>query len=235
MNINQITLILTLGLLMSCQTKKEKIVFKKPQIINTQTTDFSNKITFNTQSIAPQGATIIGKFQFTDTIDINPKKVQFTTSEDYITGHPIIKIEDRLDINNFELIVDYQSTVRYNRYFKNNPQLFEYYPVYFVNSSTTDKVFLGKDATANGIQEAFDQGNLPAWKPIESLETLSCGNGKWALIVHPQEFVLVLMKKYHGDYETKMRVQFTIGKNVFTSKPFKGKINKGQFSIKPKT
>jgi len=39
------------------------------------------------------------------------------------------------------------------------------------------------------------------------------------------------MRKYIGDYETKIKVRFKQGENILVSKPFKGRVNKKQYSI----
>jgi len=107
-----------------------------------------------------------------------------------------------------------------------------YYPVYFVNSNNSDKIFFIKDKYAFGIQEALEKKKFGNWLPIESRGFDFCGNGYSGLIVHPQEFVVILMKKYDGDLETAMRARFQVGENIIVSKPFKGRINKNQFKIK---
>lgn len=128
--------------------------------------------------------------------------------------------------------MDYESSVKYNRNYQNDSTLYDHYPVYFVNSTNTDKVFFGKDSYAFGIQEAIAKEKYIIWRPIEGRGYDFCGNGHWGLIVHPREFVLVLMRKYEGDYETELRVRFKVDENIVISRPFKGRINVSQFSVR---
>jgi len=107
----------------------------------------------------------------------------------------------------------------------------EYYPVFFVNSTPSDKLFLGKDRYVFGIQEAFDTCDFGSWLPIEGRGFDFCGNGYWKLVVHPEEFVIVLMRKYKGGFETGVRVRFQLGESLYVSKPYKGVINEKQFLV----
>jgi len=234
MRIKEIILIVVVGTLICCQTindKVEVVVFNTPQIINSQFDDSIKSTLFHAISISEVFPAFIGKFKFQDIIDINPVKRDTIIYKDFVDGYSRIRLNDSLDVNGFELIADYENSVKYNRYYEYDSTLYNYYPVYFVNSTNTDKVFYGKDSYVFGIQEALVKEKYGEWRPIEGRGFDFCGNGRWGLIVHPQEFVLVLMRKYDGDYETEIRVRFEVGENIFVSRPFKGKINKSQFSI----
>jgi hypothetical protein len=147
-----------------------------------------------------------------------------------------IGLEDTLQATGFEMFANYEQTVFYNRYynnkhFNNDKTLYSYFPVYFVNSTQTEKIFLGKDSYVYGIQEAVEKEAYDWYKPIESAGFDFCGNGCWGMIVRPGEFVVVLMRKYMGSYETEMRVRFSVGENIYVSKPFLGNISRNQFLI----
>ena len=235
MNIKEIILTLLLGTLISCQSnndKNELAVFKPPQIINTQFNDSIESIPYQAKSITEVFPSFVGKFKFQEEIDINPEKRDTTIYKDFIDEYSRSGLTDSLGINGLELIVDYYNSVKYNRYYQyGDSTLYDHYPVYFVNSTKTDKVFYGKDSYVFGIQEAVDKSKYGEWRPIEGRGFDFCGNGHWGLIIHPQEFILVLMRKYEGDYATNMRVRFEVGDNIFVSRPFNGRINESQFSI----
>jgi len=232
MRTKEIILTIVIGTLLSCQTNSEKselTEFKTPQIINTQFNDSIKSILYQAEFVSEVFPSFVGKFKFQEEIDINPEKRDTTIYKDFIYSRS--KQTDSLDINGLELIVDYANSVKYNRYYQFDSSLYDHYPVYFVNSTKSDKVFYGKDSYVFGIQEAVDKEKYGEWRPIEGRGFDFCGNGRWGLIVHPQEFILILMRKYEGDYETEMRVRFEVGENIFVSRPFKGKINESQFSI----
>ena len=232
MSIKEIILTLLIGTLISCQSnndKNELAVFKAPQIINTQFNDSIESIPYQAKSITEVFPTFVGKFKFQEEIDINPAKRDTTIYKDFFNEYTRRGLRDSLDVNGLELVVDYDNSVKYNKY--GDTSLYDNYSVYFVNSTNTDKVFYGKDSHVFGIQEAIDNSKYGEWRPIEGRGFDFCGNGHWGLIVHPQEFVLVLMRKYEGDYETKLRVRFEVGNNIFVSRPFKGRINENQFTI----
>jgi|JI7StandDraft_1071085.scaffolds.fasta_scaffold02741_8 hypothetical protein len=216
--------------ILGCQltTKEQKNAsFRFPKILNSQINDTLNFLLFDEKSISSVFPRVVGKFRFSDSIDINPQK-QFTLMDnDFVDRY---KIPDDLYINGLELLVDYNSSVKFSPHsFPNMPTVYVYYPVYFVNSTESSKIFFGKDSYAFGIQEALNFEMYEDWKPVEEIGADFCDHGHWGLIVHPQEFVLVLMRKYHGEYETQLQVKFEVGENIITSGPFIGRINKSQF------
>ena len=80
---------------------------------------------------------------------------------------PRIGIEDTLDVTGFEIIVDYEKNIAFRRYdFEDTVGV--YFPVYIVNSTSSDKVLLGKDSYVFGLQEALDEDRRQRWRPIES-------------------------------------------------------------------
>ena len=207
-------------------------VFKKPQIINSQFADTLNPTLFRAENVSNVFQTVVGKYKFQSIVDINPENRVTTFSKDYLIGSSRIRPNDSIDVNGLEIIIDYNKSIAYSPDYHHIPTVHEYYPVYFVNSTSTDKIFFGKDSYAFGIQEAQEKEPIYShWRPIESRGYDFCGNGNWGLIVHPQEFVVVLMRKYEGNYETNLRVRFQIGENILVSRSFKGTIDQSQFSV----
>lgn len=217
---------------LSCQSNLENdgnTVFVKPEVSNSRFNDSLKSIKYKANAVSSIYPTFAGKYSFAKSIDINrEKRYTQTSNRDFIRGKYKIGLGDSIDVNGFEIIVDYEQTVKHNPFYKHDSTLYAYYPVFFVNSTKTDKIFLGKDGYAFGIQEALDNYK---WKPIEGRGVIYCGNGHFGLLVHPQEFVVILMRKYKGDFETRIRVRFKVGESIYVSKPFKGTINYNQFSI----
>ncbi|MEM6263210.1 MAG: hypothetical protein AAGI38_11930, partial [Bacteroidota bacterium] len=175
-----------------------------------------------------------GKFPFQEQVSLDFEGIWSPklNSSDLIFGKSHIEIGDSAENNGLEMYVDYPTTVAVQSQNYSLDKFHDHFPVYFVNSSASEKVFFGKDDHTFGIQEALDGSKLPNWKPIEGKGIEFCGNGNWGLIVHPGEFVVILMKKYTGDFETQMRVRFKQGDNILVGKPFNGVINRSQVHIK---
>jgi hypothetical protein len=163
-----------------------------------------------------------GKYKFCDTLLIPTKPVNDTSYQsDFIDDLP-----DSITTDGFEIIPDYNSSIRRPLY---GNQLC-YYPVYIVNETKSSKAFLGKDLYVFGLQEALDTNGT--WRPIEGRGFDFCGNGYWALLVHPQEFIAILFPKYAGSYKTKIRVRIQNENNIYVSKPFDATINESQLYLK---
>lgn len=212
--------------------------FKKPVIIYpfplNKPKDF-----LQPEFIAPSDPFFAGKFKFNDTIKLDLKNRINFSGKDLLNEYSISQMPDSLDVNGLELIADYEKEIYFNesaihptwRYDK----IFAYYPVYLVNSTNSNKLFFGKEHHGFGIQEAIDTNpQTQGWSPIEYKAIgLSCGNGDWAVIIRPGEFVLLLMKKYRGKIKTKVRARIANGPTIYVSKPFEASINQEQFQPNP--
>lgn len=207
-------------------------IFSPPVLINTLECDTVKNIKLEAHFLCEVFPTVIGKFKNRDTIDVNPMMRDTNMYKDFIWDFSRLNIDDSLDVNGFEIFVDYKTTIYYNSFFEWSKSLLSHYPIYFINSSKSDKVFFGKDSHAFGIQESQDSNYFPNWLPIEAKGYDFCGNGRWGIIVHPNEYIVVLMQKYKGDFDTQLRVRFQNGESIYVSKPFRGSINYEQFTIK---
>ena len=231
--LSKIPLIVIISFLFSCDFKEEENMrFTFPVINNSQLSDTTKKVLPRLQHINSVFPSFVGKYKFQDQIDINPEIDDTSYYNDFIWDYSRVRIDDSLDVNGFDLIVDYNTTIYYNKYYGiYSSTVFAHYPVYFVNSSKTDKIFLGKDSYVFGVQEARLKYKYSEFNPIEVRGFDFCGNGTWGLKVEPNEFVLVLMSKYDGDYETALRARFKMGECIYVSKPFLGKIDTNQFHL----
>jgi len=205
--------------------------FNPPKIISTQYSGKENKSVYVERNVSGVFPEFMGKYEFQNQIDINPSTWDTNFRSDYRDVRLWMGLDDSLDVNGFEMMVDYETTVYYNPYYQHDSTLYAYFPVYMVNSTRTKKLFLGKDSHAFGIQEAQQKNDYNKWHPIEHKGFDFCGNGNWGLVVKPNEFVLILVRKYAGDYETKMRVRIALDASVYVSKPYIGLIDSNQFVL----
>lgn len=190
--------------------------FRMP-VLKVATYDNFPKTLFTAKTITRVFPKVMGKFKFADTVSVYEDKVK--------KGWRMrIPPDSMPDFNGFEMKVDYKQDVYLPQYHRDT--LYAYYPVYFINSTQTNKVFFGKDSYTFGIQEAL-QG-YSDWLPIERRGYTFCGNGYWQMIVEPGEFVLVLMRKYKGSETTHLRVKFRMGASTYVSKGFEGQISPEQ-------
>jgi len=130
---------------------------------------------------------------------------------------------------------DYEKKL-YPRYFKQLDSIKEKYlqsfPVLIYNYSKCD-LYFGMTPILI-IQEALDKDNK--WKPIEfTYQSPQCGIA--ASIVNyriqPKHYLATAIIKYHGNFKTKIRVNFLRGDKVTYSNEIIGYINRSQFVTKP--
>jgi hypothetical protein len=105
------------------------------------------------------------------------------------------------------------------------------YPVYVLNATPRTKLLLGKDSWVFAIQEARDRSGH--WRPIESKGYDFCGNGRWAVKLHPRQGMVVLLTKYRGPFRTLLRVRLVNGSSLYVSPPYVGQVDERQFNVPP--
>ena len=77
------------------------------------------------------------------------------------------------------------------------------------------------------IQEALDEfGN---WRPIEFWLNSSCGMSYKNCVIKSNHYAYYKIRKYKGDFLTKLRVKYKFYDEIRYSPTFNGKINKEQF------
>lgn len=198
-------------------------IFHNPVVLQTSTIDTVEFV--KAEHLTDAYPRFIGKSKFCDTLEIPFQgKLDDMPDEDFVDDGAVWRV-DSFTSDGFELFTDYQSTVAYTRHFQDNGQY--YYPIYVVNNTPRTKYFIGKDSYVFAIQEAVDTNGY--WHPIEGRGLDFCGNGYWGLKIHPKEFLIFMMPKYEGDFQTKIRVRIKIGDMVYISESFQGTINEKQF------
>ncbi len=104
----------------------------------------------------------------------------------------------------------------------------DYFTAYLVNTSDSSFRAKRQDGSLIMIQEALDKEGK--WRPIEYWVYSGCGNSYFdPLELNPGKYVMIPIKKYSGDFETKIRLRFLQGNNLYCSEPFNAKIDQSQF------
>lgn len=138
--------------------------------------------------------------------------------------------EDSLLTINLEIVVDTVSTFQMNKSSCESGDTANSLPVFLVNRTDTLALVFTEGVGIKLRQEALDEdGN---WKPIEyRLLEIFDDIGSSVVLLYPNHFLLAGVRKYQGNFLTKLRVKFEIGGKIIYSKPFIGTINKAQFQI----
>lgn len=205
---------------------KEQVIndyaFKVPHLINDTISNTCNLI--QATSIGDSWPQFLRKDRIIDTIDLT-SQMDTSFRRDFLYENYYNAL-DSLSMDGLELYIDYSSSVPIlDHEFSANYSC--YYPVYIVNQTKNTKILMAKDSYVYAIQEAQDGEGR--WRPIEHCCFDFCGNGKWAVMIHPNEFITILFKKYEGKYHTKMRVRLENRDVIYVSKAFDGIVNTPQF------
>lgn len=218
------------------KTGGNELPFELPVLYNSEYKSYSEVSVDTVGYLSEVFPRVVGKYRFTDSLDVRNSIEDTTFLNDYFfDDFSKYEIIDSLDVNGLELVADYKTTVLLQDHYLDDSLFYEYYPVFLVNSTRTEKLFLAKNNYAYSIQEAkFIKKNRSYhnWYAIEGLGWDWCGNGNWGVVVRPQEFILILMRKYRGDYYTHIRVRLRNGPTTYVSKGFPGVINESQFTIR---
>lgn len=207
------------------QTRKIFPDFVIPYIIQT-TNDDSSKFK-SANSFSYSNPPLGGKFKFIDTIDLKGRNDSNFYKDDLDNFDYFSDNTDTLATNGFEIEVDYKTTLNVEDKYMNFEKGKYFYPAFIINRTPSAKVLLGKDGHLFAIQEAKDSNGI--WRPIEREGQSFCGCCYWAEKVHNNEYVVMLLTKYNGNFKTKLRVRFKNNATIYVSKPFDGMINYEQF------
>lgn len=218
-----------LGFVLACEqklplAKKEIVEFKNPTIV--QNLKSRKWIYFSDSTMIHLPGYPIGKSKFCDSLFLNSEEFFAKAENTDCVYDPKYRI-DSLDMTGFEVIPDNKTKI----YFKRWGEAVEnaYYPIYLVNSTSSSKYIYSPGETLPVIHEALDSNNN--WSPIEYRGTWGCGSGQRIQKINPNEFFMLFLPIYEGNYKTKLRVRINVGNCVYVSKPFDGTINYQQFFI----
>ena len=168
-----------------------------------------------------------GKFQFGDTVNLDAS-TRSGYEGDFVEEPRMILGGDTMSTDGLQIVADYRTIVHPAVDYLRTES---HYPVYVFNESSRAEFLSGKDTHVFAIQEALDVSGW--WRPIEGRSFDFCGNGRWALCVRPNEFVLFSMRRYTGGFKTKLRIRLVNGSATYVSEPFEGEINFKQFLVEP--
>jgi hypothetical protein len=207
--------------------------FRIPAVIQSETNDTA--IYFKEESLVEVWPSFIGQFKFSDTIYYSGEdEKRYSMSEAQSRWEQRAFAFDTLSSDGLQVIGDYETSIIYAD--KSIDSIAHYfYPVYIVNETHEPKVFIGKDSYVFAIQEALDTSDYSRWYAIEGRGFDFCGNGYFRRKILPGEFIMFLFPKYSGLEKTLLRARVKIGDGLIVSKPFKGVINRNQFTIKNET
>lgn len=222
---------LTLVIVFSCQRDKVEQEqfnhFKIPKLVNPlDSLDLNKEEVWKAKSLIYSSPAFIGVFDFKDSLiyldrdSIFPK--MYARTINYSDLYPYL---DSFSTNGLDLIVDNNKEI-----VQGNQSYVKSYPAYIINNSKSKKLFIGKDGHGFGIQEAKVDNYL--WRPLEMRSPDFCGNGYWGVLLAPQEYLVLLFPKCHGEFETKMRVRISNGESIYVSQPFNGSVDRSQFYLK---
>jgi len=108
-----------------------------------------------------------------------------------------------------------------------------YFTAYLIN--TSDSLFYAdrQDGSLIMIQEALNEEDQ--WMPIEYWVYSGCGNSYFdPLELDSGKFVMIPIRKYSGNFKTKMRLKLKKDDTIVYSQSFDGKINTSQFEKETK-
>ena len=108
----------------------------------------------------------------------------------------------------------------------NHPK--DHFVAHLVNNMEEDISIERQDGSLMMIQEALNKEG--EWQPIEFWVPSGCGNSYfYPLTLKSQHYIMFPVKKYKGNYSTKIRLKWRNGEKVIYSRPFEGSIDEVQF------
>lgn len=152
-------------------------------------------------------------YECSEAKDVNPDKFKIKTNEIYFhfntTSSP-----NKSDVESFLWI---------------NDNLSKYFLGYLVNTTNETFEIERQDGSLIMIQEALNEDG--EWRPIEYWVYSGCGNSYFnPLILTPNKYVMVPIKKYTGSFKTQIRLKLRNRKKTIYSPPFSGSIDRTQFN-----
>lgn len=204
--------------------------FSFPCIIQSPPED--SVILYRTTRLEPTLLVFGGKFKEGDTIRLDNKgeRMNGGIPWDSAIGDLQPFYHDSSLTNQLRIIADTSTSVYYSGWDLGD-KLHWYMPVYVVNQSKREKVFIVKDNHAHGIVEAQDKSESNRWYPIGGVPQEYCAVGYMGVRLHPGEFVVLYTLKFGGSDTTALRLGILNGNSLLLSSAFLGSINPGQFVL----
>ncbi len=104
-------------------------------------------------------------------------------------------------------------------------------PVFIFNNSKFGRVISKPIVNGDLFMQVQAKDKNNQWKPIEYnyVPGFICGTGHQDYFLKPKHFIVSTIRKYSGDYLTKMRVKLMSSQKIYYSNEFEGEINYSQF------
>jgi hypothetical protein len=134
----------------------------------------------------------------------------------------------------YEYDDDYFNNVEFKeQWLKREKEHYNTIPVYVYNFSNSNRIISKPIVNGELFLQVQAKDKNGVWKPIEYnyIPGFICGTGHQDYLLEPKHFIVSTIKKYSGDYKTKMRVKFMSLQKIYYSNEFDGSINYSQFDL----
>ncbi|MBX2876284.1 MAG: hypothetical protein KTR30_29460 [Saprospiraceae bacterium] len=166
----------------------------------------------------------VGKFAFADSIFIPDDRLLWS-AEDFLRYDELPSQEAQG--RGLQVKIDPKLILCGRR----NDKTRAYLPAFIFNETPNPQYLVGMDWQPWHIIEAKDtQGN---WRPIQISIPSDCGTQMGFLKLKPQEFCILNLPVFVGDFATELRLRIRNGKQIMVSNSFPAKINQSQFNFSP--
>lgn len=216
-------------LLISCIEEKQNsqpFEAKKPKIFSSQIHNRSLKLT-DQNGILEASSILFGIYKGVDSIDISePNQIEIQKR----IRNSSISSKDSFDVNGFEIAIDYEQTIFYDQLkdHRRSPNYHSYFPLFIINSSKQDKLFIQQEDELDVVQEAQHPNQIHEYYAITFLPIF--GTRDIGILIRPNEYLLYFIPKFQGGITTELRLRYKTGNSTIVTKPFKGQINLNQFN-----
>ena len=198
--------------------------------------DFSKKVNFNDDNFVDNWS--LDLYEKKDSILIFVDTSKNFHSDEVIFARsfppppPPFYLDSINEININILKYVYDTVAFRKKYIKRKRQHYNTFPVYIFNNAKAKRIV--SKSIINGdlylqVQAKNENGD---WKSIEYnyVPGFICGTGHFDYLLKPKHSIVSAIRKYSGDYKTKMRVKFMSLNKVYYSNEFEGEINYSQFN-----
>lgn len=127
--------------------------------------------------------------------------------------------------------VNYDTIAIKERIVKRRREHYNTLPVFIFNNSNSDRVISKPIVNGDLFIQVQAKDRNDKWNSIEYnyVPGFICGTGHQDYQIKSKHYIVSTIKKYSGDYKTKLRVKFMSFEKVYYSNEFYGSINYSQF------
>lgn len=180
---------------------------------------------FNTDYISKsEPFRYLGKFAFADSIFVPDDRLLWST-EDFIRYDELSP--PGAQGTGLQVKIDPELILCGRR----NDKVKAYLPAFIFNETPNPKYLLGMNWQPWHVLEAKD--SLGNWRPIQISIPSDCGTQMGFLKLKPQEFCILNLPFFVGDFATELRLRIRNGQQIMVSNSFPANINQSQFYFSP--